>query len=79
MGVNLLSKFVNDTQHNSSSSTSHIPTKEFVTFTITPNEHIESEYSHDEKATYGYSCESACEFQNEYANYDTGSNFDDEE
>lgn len=78
LGVNLLNNFVNDTQHNASSSTSQIPTKEFATFTITSNGHIKSEDSHDENATNDYSSDNSCEFQNEDANYDISSSFDDE-
>lgn len=78
LGVNLLNKFVNETQDNASSSTSHISTKKSATFTITPNGHIESENSNDENATYDYSSDSACEFQKEDANYDISSSFDDE-
>lgn len=58
---------------------SHIPIKESTTFTITPNEHIESEDSHDKNATNVYSSDNASEFQNVDANYDTSSSFDDEE
>lgn len=46
LGVKLLNKFTNDTRHNTSSSTSHLPTKESATLIVTPNGHLESEDSH---------------------------------
>ncbi|KAI5417215.1 hypothetical protein KIW84_042004 [Lathyrus oleraceus] len=74
-----MNKFANDTQHNTSLLASHIPTKESITFIVTPNGHLKSEDSHDENATYDYSSDNACEFQNEDENNDISSSFDDEE
>lgn len=79
LGFNILNKFLNEAQHNTSSSTSHIPTKESATFAVTPNGHIESEDFDDGNAIDDYSSGSAYEFQNKDANYDTSSSFDDEE